>query len=1498
MQKTQKNQQYNERLYLIKSPEEALKGLDYPVVQRKDEIMELSESNPSFVLVGETGSGKTTCLPIMLWELKKKLGLRGKIAVTQPRRVAVRSVANRISELVNCKVGGAVGYQVRHEDNTTAGTEINLMTDGILLAKIKSDPLLQEYCIVMIDEAHERSLNIDLCLGLLKEVNKNRLKVGMEPVRIAITSATIEKKKFSDYLDNSSANNSIEIPGRMFPVDVYYEAEAPIDFMSAAANKVKQIIDSGEDGDILVFMPGKEEIDRTIRNITSSVDEKTVDIISLHAGMTPEDQDRIFSKGSKRKIIVSTNIAETSITVPGVKHVIDSGYIKQVEFDTSTGIEKLVLTKHSVSGINQRRGRAGRVAPGKCYRLFPESSLSERLGYQTPEIQRSELSHVVLIMKKTGIGNIEGFDFIDPPDKMAVRKAVQTLRTLGALDNLDNITEVGDLMSQFALDPRLGRMVVEAVKLGCVEDICLIASFVGKRIFYGTNDEKSYTDHPRKKFTNPDDRSDFTIFLNVWDAFIKVRSEERFKPGALREWSHQNFINLQVLNEVQRDVYDLYRVLGRNNIPVNKGIINAHNLEGVGKAITSGLIENLMVKSPFDRFLFRKVRDDAGGIFIHPSSSFFNLLKLPTSLIVSSDISQSPNGKIYVRDVQAVNPNWIPEVAPQLVTEKASTAVFYDETSDLVCREVSLYLSTGSDDRIDLGKKKVEVAGSEAVRVFAEFLVSGPTNIPDELRSIVAKNNRSLRTLIDLSTREEVSSISSNLDYRFSERDLLDFYQKRFQRSDVSSIRALMNEVKNSNLDIIFDISTIISHQKQKEILENNPDEILIGTRKFPVTYYFDPNNLERLASVSFTSPEIFEIGDIPTLPSGRALTIKFTLDGLEILSDNLEELKIRAEEFLLSRMLENYLTQNNIPAETPVDILKLYNREQIDIPKSLVYGVNPRTNQPLEAFASITYDPNKTFDRVYTVKYYTSKSKADEARELALKQIEKKIEQRKQEEEQRSQSAKVYQEYDSLKQLFNSIKGRLGYYWFHKPGLSSISSQIEQLNQQIVQNLSEGMKRIAQLKAELREFEDQEAKKEDTKNKVKRFLDEKFLHCPLCNAQFSGDSCFYSHDAKTVQFEYNEYGVLKGPVVLSRLIVRTKLGDKVVARIMCSDGSRGNGYKGKTYLEKDRDINNAERWSGEPGEVVYEDFDRIKTKEEIAKINIQESLKPLPEGLVKISEDIDGQGNPLFTKFEDGLFRLFSINGQGNVVPFKGDRSKSTGKTVQELIANFFRGNTKDIETAMKLVKDKLPSTNPVTETITSTVPDVDSPMASAFQRATDRASITKKNVQIEPISTIAPVQEKNREERLKELKEKLIQKERSLKNLQEILRKNLETEKSGALNVTEGFTEEDLSKRGVKFIANFDKTDSQGNKYAEVVDAFSNRVLHFKGTNLDGIVYVEVIEQVRKGDFYSKEYSSPGITIKVREVDLIKRDRDIKSLESDIAILKSQISILQDNI
>lgn len=645
-----------------RTPEIALQLVEHiPVAALRKEIRVELRNHPNFVLVGETGSGKTTCLGPLLIELRDELKLKGKVGITQPRRIATTSVTDRVSEMMGSKVGDRIGYHVRFDNNTSKDTDLVIMTDGILLKKLQFDPLLLEFSIIMVDEAHERSLNIDLCLGLLKGVNYDRAKQGIDPIRIVVSSATIDRNRFAEYIGYEDIDNSVEIQGKMFPVEVFYETDdSPnYDFTLGAAKKVKQIINANSPGDILIFMPGKREINDTIEYIYDQVGHADIEILQLHSELSPEEQNKVFGPSKKRKVIVSTNIAETSVTIDGIIHVIDSGLIKQNQFDPRTGIEQLVLVEHAISGIDQRLGRAGRTSYGFCHRLFTEKSLQRRQRFQTPEIQRSNLSQVILAMKKVGISDVEGFDFIDQPDRESVHHALELLTKLGALDDYGDITDIGDFMVDLSIEPRLARMIIEATdpNSNCLNEICILASFLdGKSVFVRPSEPllARKADSLHAQFKN-NKESDFLVFLNVWQGYVQ--------SGYSSEWAQANYLNEKVLEEAVKVRQELLDVLSSRGIEIDPRTKPKINKDAIGRAIASGLVGNVL---RFTKRSFKKIDNTKGDIFVHPSSVLGRTNFRDGDYIVSADIFMNAEGKTYAASCMPVNQEWIRDIAPHL----------------------------------------------------------------------------------------------------------------------------------------------------------------------------------------------------------------------------------------------------------------------------------------------------------------------------------------------------------------------------------------------------------------------------------------------------------------------------------------------------------------------------------------------------------------------------------------------------------------------------------------------------------------------------------------------------------------------------------------------------------------------------------------------------------------------------------------------------------------
>lgn len=482
------NQPFSTKYYEILK-----KRIQLPVWEYKQSFMATLEKHQTTVLVGETGSGKTTQIPQWCMDYTRTLplsttskGQRAKsVACTQPRRVAAMSVAARVADELDVKLGEEVGYSIRFEDCSSSKTILKYLTDGMLLREAMSDPLLEAYQCVLLDEAHERTLATDLLMGLLKEIAKQR-----SDLKIIVMSATLDAGKFQDYFDSAPL---LTIPGRTFPVEIFYTPEPERDYLEAAIRTVVQIhICEEQEGDILLFLTGQEEIDEACKRLQREVENLGSDVgelkcIPLYSTLPPNLQQRIFEPAPPkkangaigRKVVVSTNIAETSLTIDGIVFVIDPGFSKQKVYNPRIRVESLLVTAISKASAQQRAGRAGRTRPGKCFRLYTEKAYKNEMQENTyPEILRSNLGSVVLQLKKLGIDDLVHFDFMDPPAPETLMRALELLNYLGALDDEGDITELGSMMAEYPLDPQLAKMVIASCDYNCSNEILSITSML------------------------------------------------------------------------------------------------------------------------------------------------------------------------------------------------------------------------------------------------------------------------------------------------------------------------------------------------------------------------------------------------------------------------------------------------------------------------------------------------------------------------------------------------------------------------------------------------------------------------------------------------------------------------------------------------------------------------------------------------------------------------------------------------------------------------------------------------------------------------------------------------------------------------------------------------------------------------------------------------------------------------------------------------------------
>ena len=636
------------------------KRRELPCWEAKSKFLHLLEENQVVLLVGQTGSGKTTQIPQFV--LDAGYSERGMIACTQPRRVAAMSVAARVADELDVKLGQQVGYSIRFEDCTSQSTVLKYMTDGMLLREAQIDPTLSKYSVVMLDEAHERTLATDLLFGLLKEVMRRR-----PDLKVVVMSATLESDTFSKYFDHKAP--LLNVPGRVFPVDIYYSREAESDYVEAAVRTAVEIHESEPAGDILIFLTGEDEIEQAcekIRRLGNRNMAKTgeIKVVPLYSSLPPQMQQRIFdaAPGPRfeggpvgRKCIVSTNIAETSLTIDGIVYVIDPGFSKQKVYNPRTKIESLLPSPISQASAKQRAGRAGRTQPGKCFRLYTEKGFESLQASTYPEILRSNLASVVLTMKKLGIDDLVHFDFISPPAPETLMRALELLNFIGALDDEAELTPLGQQLAEYPLDPQLALTVVAAGKYGVgSEALSLVAMMSVPQCFLRPKDQVAEADSARAQFIHED--GDHMTLLTVFLAYQKMK--QSMGDAETAKWCRENFVNPRTMKSADSVRQQLERINVRLGVPT-VSLIDPNSPQwsiAVRKAVLSGYFLQTAHVIP-NKNIYLPV-NGKGQVGLHPSTVIMNK---PEWVVYNEYVVTNRN---YIRTVTQVRPEWLMEIAP------------------------------------------------------------------------------------------------------------------------------------------------------------------------------------------------------------------------------------------------------------------------------------------------------------------------------------------------------------------------------------------------------------------------------------------------------------------------------------------------------------------------------------------------------------------------------------------------------------------------------------------------------------------------------------------------------------------------------------------------------------------------------------------------------------------------------------------------------------------
>ncbi|KAL8920039.1 MAG: hypothetical protein Q9208_006494 [Pyrenodesmia sp. 3 TL-2023] len=633
-----KDQSFGKRTSMsIKQQRESL-----PVYKFRKQLLEAVKENQLMIVVGDTGSGKTTQLPQYLAE--GGFANNGMIGCTQPRRVAAMSVAKRVAEEVGCKLGQEVGYTIRFEDCTSPETKIKYMTDGMLQREVLLDPNINKYSVIMLDEAHERTIATDVLFGLLKKTLKRR-----PDLKVIVTSATLDADKFSEYFNKCPI---FTIPGRTYPVEIMYSREPESDYLDAALVTVMQIHLTEPPGDILLFLTGQEEIDTSceilferMKALGPSVPELI--ILPVYSALPSEMQSKIFEPAplGSRKVVIATNIAETSITIDQIYYVIDPGFVKQNAYDPKLGMDSLVVTPISQAQAKQRAGRAGRTGPGKCFRLYTEAAFqSEMLPTSIPEIQRQNLSTTILMLKAMGINDLLHFDFMDPPPPNTMLTALEELYGLSALDDEGLLTRLGRKMADFPMDPALAKSLIFSVDMGCSDEMLSIVSMLSvQTVFYRPKEKQQQADQKKSKFHDP--HGDHLTLLNVYNGW----KQSKFS----NPWCFENFIQARSMRRAQDVRQQLVNIMERYKHQV---VSCGRNTMKVRQALCSGFFRNAARKDPQEGY---KTLIEGTPVYMHPSSALFGK---PAEHVIFHTLVLTT--KEYMHCTTAIEPKWLVEAAP------------------------------------------------------------------------------------------------------------------------------------------------------------------------------------------------------------------------------------------------------------------------------------------------------------------------------------------------------------------------------------------------------------------------------------------------------------------------------------------------------------------------------------------------------------------------------------------------------------------------------------------------------------------------------------------------------------------------------------------------------------------------------------------------------------------------------------------------------------------
>ncbi|MER7894979.1 ATP-dependent RNA helicase HrpA [Streptomyces sp. NPDC096046] len=795
-----------------------------PVSQKKSDIAAAIRDHQVVIVAGETGSGKTTQIPKICLELGR--GVRAMIGHTQPRRIAARTVAERVAEELDTPLGGAVGWKVRFTDQVDPdATFVKLMTDGILLAEIQTDRELRAYDTIIIDEAHERSLNIDFLLGYLAQLLPKR-----PDLKVVITSATIDPERFSRHFGDAPI---IEVSGRTYPVEVRYRPLLEEEGDDADRDQITAIIDAVEElqregkGDILVFLSGEREIRDTADALTKK-NFRFTEILPLYARLSHAEQHRVFQPHSGRRIVLATNVAETSLTVPGIKYVIDPGFARISRYSHRTKVQRLPIEPVSQASANQRKGRCGRTSDGICIRLYSEDDFNARPEFTDAEILRTNLASVILQMTAAGLGDIEKFPFIDPPDHRNIRDGVQLLQELNALDPAQKdprkrLTDTGRKLAQLPVDPRLARMVLEADRNGCAREVMVIAAALSiQDPRERPADKQAQADQQHARFR--DESSDFLAYLNLW-RYVREQQKER-GSSSFRRMCKQEYLNFLRIREWQ-DIYTQLRTVAKQmGIHPNEDDAPA---DRVHLSLLAGLLSHIGMKDVKEGAKNEYLGARGAKFAVFPGSALF---KKPPRFVMSAELVET--SRLWARVNARIEPEWVEPLAAHLVKRTYSEPHWEkDQAAVMAYEKVTLYgVPIVAQRKVNYGRIDPEISRELFIR---NALVEGDWRTHHKFFS----DNRRLLTEV-----EELEHRARRRDILVDDETLFDFYDQRIPEHVVSGAHfdSWWKHKRHEQPDLLdFEREMLINEKAGEVTKADYPDSWRQGNLKFRVTYQFEP---------------------------------------------------------------------------------------------------------------------------------------------------------------------------------------------------------------------------------------------------------------------------------------------------------------------------------------------------------------------------------------------------------------------------------------------------------------------------------------------------------------------------------------------------------------------------------------------------------------------------------------------------------------------------------